>query len=224
MNPTITLIKNAITVAREDYVLNRRPMSDDQRRAMFARGGSGGIHPPPAHHRPHRPRLDHDTYAVPAPPSATGFLPADDPGDLPRSSTVRKEQPRIALEENMPPPFMDPRYRRQIPGDPSGGKSFLPIPPRPGDDQIWPGGTPPWVFDPRIGGPNPNYPHPDNPNFGGPSIQPLPITPGTSGGLQPRNDSGQLSMPHHLQRQPTDMQFFRRQQARREALTRQRNR
>ena len=47
-----------------------------------------------------------------------------------------------------------------------------------GSDQIWPGGSPPWVFDPRTGGPNPNFPHPDNPNFGGPSIQPVPANPG----------------------------------------------
>ena len=67
-------------------------------------------------------------------------------------------------------------------------------PARGGGDTVWPGGSPPWVFDPRIGGPNPNYPHPDNPN------NKKPWMPKTIGHIPPpaRSPAAQLPVDNKI--------------------------
>lgn len=167
MKTTAQLFETAVTlVAKDRTVANRRPMNDDQRRAMFARS-TGGASPAPAHRRPFRA--------------------------APGSNVPRKELPQA-----MPKDYVKRKFKPLQPGDPSGGMSFQPMPPSSGGGQIWPGGTPPWVFDPRIGGPNPNHPHPDNPNFGGPSIQPVPTDPGRVGILPVPDDPSHMRPPDRL--------------------------
>jgi hypothetical protein len=123
---TYQLFINAIrtVIAPDDYVLANRPLTDAQRRAIFAKSAAGSratFNPPPSAKKPEL---------------WTGGNPSFDE----RTGTMR-------------PPSV--HTKPSVSGKPG---------------QIWPGGTPPWIYDEKIGGPNPHYPHPDNPNMRSPGL------------------------------------------------------
>jgi hypothetical protein len=215
-NRSLQLIVNAVKVVTHDYIANR-PMSDSQRRAMFAKlGGSAArVNAPKPDTNFNRPPgippdRDWDRAEGVAPPGyhwgkdpKTGrTIPIKNPA--PRADAPIARMPGIIDDTKKSPKqpggssaTFTPRVPTAIPINDRGmGTKTPPHSGKPG--QLWPGGTPPWIYDESIGGPNPNYPHPDNPNLGGGRKAPPASKPGQiwAGGTPPWIYDEQIGGPN----------------------------
>ncbi len=132
---------------------------------------------------------------MPQQPGAPGLVP-------PQMST----DPQVgAVTPGIVPPYQQPGYTDKQIGGPGGM-------PQTGADQIsYPGGTPPWVYDESIGGPNPG---PQQENMTRLTVEPpMEMGPGFPGGPPMQGGPGRMEgMFNRLRKMPGFMRRGQRPQ------------
>jgi hypothetical protein len=183
---------NRVAAFPDTVLPNAGPASPDdkQRKAMFAamsrRGGGGGggvstkkggisagSKPKPPAKQP-RPPSSHGSLSPNPPPGAMHNALAPPAGHV---WMYRPNGERVAVPSEKAKPFLQPRPQPWMPGP------VLPQPVMPQPPGYWPGGTPPWIYDPIVGGPNPGT-YPGGYPGSYPGIQPG-FNPNPSQGVYP---------------------------------------